>query len=193
MTDFANWFLVQLASASCYLIAPALVALVLLWAMKCKSPSIHAAVWFLVLVQGLVLTNVTVSIPVASKSFAKQSQLATDESTPLFEGNQGKSLESKESSSPTPTPVAAPSQQGAATFSWVTENASVCLLAVWVMGITFFVLRWVFDYARYHRMADWNACDLDEWNEEAAEVVRKDGDGEASQPMRVTPRAYHCR
>jgi len=169
MTDLAIRFLSQLGQASIFLASTAVVAILVLRCLRCKSPAVHHITWCLVLVQGMLIFHVSLVIP------WHKSNVVTETTNEAFIST---ALEPIQSGIPmvgpsNPEQVVEANEPSTSSILEIGENNEhigwnwpILLLACWVGGIVVTLACWTVAYVRFVYAFPSEECEEQEWTRE---------------------------
>jgi beta-lactamase regulating signal transducer with metallopeptidase domain len=181
MDDLAVNLLSRFVWASVLLAGAGVLACVMLRLLHVKSPGIHATIWWVVLLHGLLLFHVTLAIPWYEPSGSVEVTSAIP--VPLMppqtlSDTAVEPMVRTPSGASKPAPVVSAIENPSA-FRW-----PLFVSAVWLGGMLFVLAWWTWSYMAFLRACRSRPCDRRDWSQQW-ETLLKDVGVEESIPLHL--------
>jgi beta-lactamase regulating signal transducer with metallopeptidase domain len=161
-------FLQGLGIASLFLAISSVVAVGVLIATQCRRSFIHRTVWLIVLLQGVLVCQLTVSVPWSNATPKINDKLTRRPSTSEYLEDRFENNLLESDGGPSHTRVEAAPQKS----RW---NVAIFLALAWSSGLVIVVGRHIHDYFRLVTSNIAEACDREVWNHEWSAVLKARG------------------
>ncbi len=179
MNDLVVDFLVRLGWASVFLSGAAILAQVALRLLRVKSSGAHAATWWVVLLQGLLMFQVTLTVPwyeASAPVVLARSVPVSATPVPLASDSPVDPVPQTASAVSEPAPMVRATEKTGA-IPW-----PILIGALWLGGMVFVLVRSIWRYVAFLRACRSRPCDRRDWTEEWNAVMEEAG---VSKPIPI--------
>lgn len=170
MNELVVELLTRLGWASAFLAGACVLTYVVLRLLRVRTSNVHEWAWWVVLLHGLLLFQVTLSVP----WYEPSASIALGGEGPVLSASVETTTDAvAEPAVEAPSPVVKPGPvvpvaEQAVIFSW-----AVLIGAAWLGGMVLILMRWSWDYVSFVRSCRSRPCDRRDWTEEWNSLLRE--------------------